>query len=58
MTNMVIYKTSDGDILRCITCPEEMVDIQLGAGEAWIEHERVDDTQFKVNLDTGEIIPV
>ena len=58
MINMVIYKTSDGDILRCVTCPEDMVNIQLGDGESWIEHEKVDDTQFKVNLDTGEIVPV
>lgn len=57
MISMVIYKISDGDILRCVTCPEEMVDIQLGAGEAWVEHERIDDTQFKVDLETDEIVP-
>jgi hypothetical protein len=57
MINMVIYNISDGNILRCVTCPEEMADIQFGAGEAWIEHEKVDDTQFKVNLETGEIFP-
>lgn len=56
MISMVIYKISDGDILRCVNCPEGMVDIQLGDGEAWIQHEKVDDTQFKVNLETGEIV--
>jgi len=58
MINMVIYKISDGDILRSVSCPEDMVDIQIGDGESWIEHEKVDDTQFKVDLATGEIVPV
>ncbi len=58
MINMVIYKISDGDILRCVNCPESMADLQLGEGEDWIEHENVDDTKFKVNLETGDIVPV
>ena len=58
MINIVIYKISDGDILRCVSCPEEMADLQLNTGEDWIEHEKIDDTQFKVNLETSEIIPV
>lgn len=58
MINMIIYKTSDGDILRCVSCPEGMAELQIGADEAWIEHENVNDTKFKVDLETLKIIAV
>lgn len=58
MIEIVIYNTSDGDITRCVTCPTDMADLQVGEGEAWLEHERVDDTLYKVDLSTLEIVSV
>lgn len=58
MIHIVIYNEADGDIIRCTSCPMGMQDIQCGNDEAWIEHERVDDTLFKVDLSTLEIVPV
>lgn len=58
MINIVIYKTSNGDITRCVTCPAEMADLQVEDGEAWLEHDRVDDTLYKVDLQTMEIVPI
>lgn len=58
MINIVVYLQADGSILRCVTCPSEMADLQCSEGEAWLEHERVDDTAFKIDLDTLEIVPI
>lgn len=58
MINIVIYNLANGDILRCVTCPIEMADIQCQEGEGWLEHERVDDTLYKVDMSTLEIVSV
>lgn len=58
MTNIIIYSLTDGDILRCVICPIGMENDQCGEGEAWIAHDRVDDTAFKVDLATLEVVPV
>lgn len=57
--NIVIYKIDSGAIIKSISCPEDMVSIQYDhETENFIEHDRVDDTAYKVDLNTLEIIPV
>lgn len=47
--NVVIYKISSGEILRCVTCPEDMVTFQYNSEtESFIEHDRVDDAVFYI----------
>lgn len=58
MIKIIVYNPLDGDILRCGHCPADMVDLQVQNGEAWLEHEPVDDAQFMVDLATLEIIPI
>ena len=58
MKNIIIYNVVDGDITRCVTCPQSMVDIQCNAGEAYIEHDRIDDTLYKVDLETLQIVEI
>ena len=58
MINIVIYNLIDGDILRCVTCPIEMADIQCQEGEGWLEHERVNDIEYRVELTTLQVIPI
>jgi hypothetical protein len=56
--NIIVYKVSDGDILRCVTCPDGMESIQCHEGEDYIEHGRVDDRAYKIDLATLEVVPV
>ena len=58
MKSIIIYNIATGDIVRCISCPESMIESQTNSGEGFIEHDRVDDTAYKVDLNTLEIIPV
>lgn len=58
MISIIIYSSETGDILRCVACPKDMSDIQCGAKEAWIEHDLVDDTAFKVDLDTLQVVAI
>lgn len=58
MKSIIVYSLADGDILRCVACPEGMEQLQCHNGEAYIEHERVDDTKYKIDLTTLEIVPV
>ena len=58
MTTIVVYNTATGAITKCVTCPMDMADAQCATGEAWMEHDLVDDSQFKVDLDTGDIVAV
>ena len=53
----VVYNTSTGSIIKSVSCPANMADAQCGPGEAWIEHDLVDDSKFRVDLDTLEIVP-
>lgn len=55
MISIIVYNEDTGLILRCVICQSETADEQCGDGEAWIEHERVDDTQWKVNPATKEL---
>lgn len=55
MINIIIYLDSDGTITRCVSCPESMEDIQCVEGESWIQHDRVDDTIWRVNPVTKEL---
>ncbi len=57
MKSIVIYEAATGIIVKCVTCPDSMIDIQCGNGEAYIEHDRVDDADYKVDLDTLTIVP-
>ena len=56
MKNLIIYDTATGDIIRCISCPESMAESQVGAGEAAIEHERVDDSLWRVDLQIKQLV--
>lgn len=56
--NIIVYSTIDGDILRSVYCQDGMQDLQCGENEAWIEHEFVDDSLYKVDLNTLAIIPI
>lgn len=55
---IIVYNTQDGDITKCASCPDGMEDAQCGPNESWIAHEWVDDTLYKVDLNTLDIIPV
>lgn len=54
---IIVYATADGDILRNVLCPDGQADIQCGDGEAWIEHEPVDDVAYKIDLATLTVVP-
>jgi hypothetical protein len=57
--NIIIYKTESGDITKSITCPEDMVEIQYDhETENFMEHDRVDDALYKVDLSTMQIVPI
>lgn len=58
MKSIIVYSLTDGDILRCVICPDGMEALQCHDGEAYIEHERVNDVLYKIDLTTLEIIPV
>ena len=58
MINIIIYKTLDGDIVRCVYCLSGTEEMQCGEGEAWIEHEKVNDAEYKVDLETLQVVPV
>lgn len=56
MKNIVIYDIATGNIKRCVSCPDSMMDLQAREGEGIIEHDRVDDTLFHV-ID-GQVVPI
>ena len=37
MSNFIIYTESTGDIVKSVTCPDDMLSLQVGGGEAAIE---------------------
>lgn len=55
---IIVYSEIDGDILRSVYCPDGMEDLQCGENETWMEHDYVDDSLYKVDLNTLEIIPI
>lgn len=56
--NYIVYNTTDGDIRVNIQCAPEDIQMQCGPNEAWLEHEPVDDSLYKVDLETLEIVPI
>lgn len=58
MKNYIVYNTLDGDIRVNVQCTEEEIQLQCRENEAWMEHARVDDSAYKVDLETLEIVPI
>lgn len=58
MKNYIVYSTIDGDIRVNIQCIPEDIAVQCQPNEAWMEHAPVDDSAFKVDLSTMEIVPI
>lgn len=54
--NIIIYSESTGEILRSVSCPAYAATLQVGTGEAFIEHDEVDDSQFMVDVETETVI--
>lgn len=58
MKNYIVYNTLDGDIRVNVQCTEDEIQLQCRANETWMEHIPVDDSAYKVDLETLEIIPI
>lgn len=58
INNYIVYSTIDGDIRVNIQCIPEDIQMQCQANEAWMEHQHVDDSLYKVDLNTLAIIPI
>ena len=59
ITFFVVYDPETGSIIRCGACPQEIVYLQPGEGEAAMETDaEYRGDQFKVDLDTGDIVAV
>lgn len=58
MISILVYDKTSGQILKCLTCPIDMANIQCADNEAWIEHQSVNDELYIVDLNTLEVIPV
>lgn len=56
MKNYIIYNKITGKILQQITCPENMIQQQIGQDRDFIEYYRkIDDSQTKINPNTKKI---
>lgn len=58
MIEIIVYSTIDGIIFKSVTCKEEDAPLQCGPDQAWMEHAPVDDSMYKVDLNTLDIIPI
>lgn len=58
INNYIVYSTIDGNIRVNIQCVPEDIQMQCQANEAWMEHAYVDDSLYKVDLNTLAIIPI
>jgi hypothetical protein len=58
MIEIIVYSTIDGMIFKSVTCKEEDASLQCGPDQAWMEHKPVDDSLYKVDLNTLDIIPI
>ena len=59
ITFFVVYDPETGSIIRSGVCPQEIVYLQAGEGEAALETDaEYRSGQFKVDLDTGDIVAV
>lgn len=50
--NYIIYDIASGSILKSLSCPEDMIELQIDDSTSYIEHERVDDSKFYIVNDT------
>lgn len=58
MIDIIVYSTIDGMIFKSVTCKEEDAPLQCGPNQAWMQHIPVDDSAYKVDLETLEIVPI
>lgn len=58
MIEIIVYSTVDGMIFKSVTCKPEDAPLQCGPDQAWMEHAPVDDSAYKVDLETLEIVPI
>lgn len=58
MKNYIVYSTIDGDIRVNIQCVPDEIELQCKENEAWMEHDPVDDSAYKVDLEALEIVPI
>lgn len=58
INNYIVYSTIDGDIRVNIQCVPEDIQMQCRENETWMEHPYVDDSLYKVDLNTLDIIPI
>lgn len=56
--NYIVYSTIDGDIRVNIQCIPEDIQMQCRENETWMQHDPVDDSLYKVDLNTLAIIPI
>lgn len=56
MNRIIVYDKDTGIIARCVCCPNGMEDVQCHENELYIEGGPVDDSQYKIDLVTLEII--
>ncbi len=56
--NYIVYSTIDGDIRVNIQCVPDDIEMQCSDNEQWMQHSYVDDSLYKVDLNTLEIIPI
>lgn len=54
--NIIIYNLSTGEITRQMSVPADLVELQLGPNESYIEHDRVDDTAFNIDTLNEEVV--
>lgn len=58
MIEIIVYSTIDGLIFKSVTCRESDAPLQCMENQAWMQHSPVDDSAFKVDLSTLEIVPI
>ena len=56
--NYIVYNTNDGDIRVNIQCGSDDIQMQCGLNEAWMEHDPVDDSTYKVDLTTLTVVQI
>jgi hypothetical protein len=59
ITFFVVHDPETGSIIRSGACPQEIVYLQAGEGQAALETDaEYRSGQFRVDLDTGDIVAV
>lgn len=53
MINVIVYRTGSGEIVRSVTCPADIAELQAGEGEAFLEGEASELTHYVVD---GELV--